>query len=102
MANEQRTAPQGQPVPVEIGEKESEGIYSNLVLIAHSPSEFIFDFARMLPGLPKARVYARIVMTPQHAQMLQNVLKDNLTKFEERFGKINIQGREDPTRSLGF
>lgn len=66
MTNEPKNVPPGHPVQVEIGEKESEGIYSNFVLIAHSPSEFIIDFARMLPGLPKAKVFARIVMTPQH------------------------------------
>lgn len=102
MTNESKPGPQGPQIQVEIGEKESEGIYSNFVLIAHSPSEFIIDFARMLPGLSKAKVYARIVMTPQHAQMLHNALKDNLAKFEERFGKIKLQGREDSARSLGF
>ncbi|MFO7676258.1 MAG: DUF3467 domain-containing protein [bacterium] len=102
MDTDRKPAPQGQPVQVEIGEKESEGIYSNFVLIAHSPSEFIIDFARMLPGLSKAKVFARIVMTPQHARMLHNALKDNLAKFEERFGKINIQGRDDAARTLGF
>ncbi|HDR00259.1 MAG TPA: DUF3467 domain-containing protein [candidate division WOR-3 bacterium] len=102
MTDEPKHTPPGQQVQVEIGEKESEGIYSNFVLIAHSPSEFIIDFARMLPGLSKAKVFARIVMTPQHARMLNNALKDNLDKFETRFGKINLQGREDSTRSLGF
>ena len=102
MADEHKPAPPGQHVQVEIGEKESEGIYSNFVLIAHSPSEFIIDFARMLPGLPKTKVFARIVMTPQHAQMLHNALKDNLAKYEERFGKIKVQGREDSARNLGF
>jgi hypothetical protein len=102
MDNDHKPAPPGQPVQVEIGEKESEGIYSNLALIAHSPSEFIIDFARMLPGLPKAKVFARIVMTPQHAQMLHNALKENLGKFESRFGKINTPGREDSARGLGF
>ena len=57
---------QGQ-IQVELGEKEAEGIYSNVVFIAHSPSEVILDFARALPGLPKAKVYARIILTPQSA-----------------------------------
>ena len=79
-----------QPVNVEIGEKESEGIYSNFVLIAHSPSEFILDFARMLPGLPKAKVYARIVMTPQHTKLLFNALEENIRKYEDRHGKVKL------------
>lgn len=102
MDQENRETPQGQPVQVEIGEKESEGVYSNFVLIAHSPSEFIIDFARILPGLPKAKVFSRIVMTPQHVVLLQNALADNVKKYEERFGKIRIQGKEQPAKNLGF
>ena len=102
-----------QPVNIEIGEKESEGIYSNFVLIAHSPSEFILDFARMLPGLPKAKVFARIVMTPQHAKLLFNALDENIKKYEDRFGKVKLlqptgegpggtrTGKENE-RSVGF
>jgi hypothetical protein len=54
--------PQNQ-LNIELGEKEAEGVYSNLALIAHSPSEFIIDFARVLPGIPKAKIYSRIVTT---------------------------------------
>lgn len=94
---------QGPPVQLEIGEKESEGVYSNFVLIAHSGSEFIIDFARILPGLPKAKVFSRIVMTPQHAQMLHDALAENLKKYEARFGKIKVYGKEEDTaRNLGF
>ena len=57
--------PQNQ-INIELGEKEAEGIYSNLALISHSPSEFIIDFARVLPGVPKAKIYSRIVTTPQN------------------------------------
>jgi hypothetical protein len=97
--------PRPQQVNIEIGEKESEGVYSNFVLIAHSPSEFILDFARILPGLPKAKVFARIVMTPQHTKLLFNALEDNLKKYEDRFGKIKLlspeTGKED-SRPVGF
>ncbi len=88
------------PFNVEIGEKESEGIYSNFVLIAHSPSEFILDFARILPGVKKAKVFARIVMTPQHAMLLKNALDENIKRYEDRFGKIKIVGK--PETSVGF
>lgn len=95
--------PGGQPLQVEIGEKESEGIYSNFVLIAHSGSEFIIDFARLLPGLPKAKVFSRIVMTPQHALLLHEALAENIKKYEARFGKIKVHGqREDSAKTLGF
>ena len=85
-----RQTPPGPPVQIEIGEKESEGVYSNFVLIAHSPSEFIIDFARILPGLPKAKVFSRIVMTPQHATLLHNALSENIKKYEARFGQIKL------------
>lgn len=100
---EEKQPAQGPPVQIEIGEKESEGIYSNFVLIAHSASEFIIDFARILPGLPKAKVFSRIVMTPQHAALLHEALSENIRKYEARFGKINIHGhKEDTSKSLGF
>jgi len=100
---EERQPPPNPPVQIEIGEKESEGVYSNFVLIAHSGSEFIIDFARVLPGLPKAKVFARIVMTPQHTLLLHEALTENIKKFEARFGKIRLHGKEqDTTKNLGF
>jgi hypothetical protein len=101
--DENRQPPQGPPVQIEIGEKESEGVYSNFVLIAHSASEFIIDFARILPGLPKAKVFSRIVMTPQHSLLLHNALAENIKKYEDRFGKIKLHGKEeDMAKSMGF
>jgi len=70
-------------------------------LITHSPSEFIIDFARVLPGTPKSKVYARIVMTPQHVRMLQNALEENVKKYENRFGKIKMLGKENE-KDIGF
>ena len=89
-----------QQIKVELGEKESEGIYSNLALISHSPSEIILDFARVMPGVPKAKVYARIVMTPAHAKLLLNTLQDNIKKFESQFGEIKLIGKEG--KEIGF
>lgn len=93
--------PQGQQINIELGEKEAEGIYSNLAIITHSPAEFVTDFTRILPGVPKARVLARIIMTPQHAKLLLGALKDNISKYEEKFGEIKIQG-EDAGTPYGF
>ncbi len=93
--------PKPQQLNVELGEKESEGIYSNLALITHSPSEIILDFARVMPGVPKAKVYARIVMTPQHAKLLLNALEDNIKKFESQFGTIKVYGK-DEKGGIGF
>lgn len=91
MADDQNIPPQ-QQINIEIGEKEAEGIYSNLAIISHSPAEFIIDFTRVLPGIPKSKISARIVMTPQHAKMLLGALKDNIDKYENQFGEINLFG----------
>lgn len=83
---------QPQQVNIELGEKEAEGIYSNLAIISHSAAEFVLDFTRILPGVPKAKVQARIIMTPQHAKLLARALSDNLQKFESQHGEIKIDG----------
>jgi hypothetical protein len=77
---------------IELPEDVAEGIYSNLAIITHSNSEFILDFIKVLPGVPKARVKSRIVLTPQHAKRLMNALKDNLEKYEKNHGEITDQG----------
>ncbi len=91
-----------QQVQVELGEKEAEGIYSNFVLMTHSASEFIFDFARVLPGAPKARIHARIVMTPPNAKSLMAVLERNLENFEKKHGKIPGPAEFSSPREIGF
>ncbi len=83
-------------INIELGEKEAEGIYSNMAIISHSPAEFIVDFTRILPGVPKARVHARIVMTPQHAKYLLHALHDNITRYEAQYGEINIEHQMNP------
>jgi hypothetical protein len=73
---------------IELSEDVAEGIYSNLAIITHSNAEFIIDFIRILPGVPKAKVKSRILLTPQHAKRLMMALKDNVQKFEQAFGPI--------------
>ena len=89
-----------QQIKVELGEKEAEGIYSNLAIITHSPAEFIIDFTRVVPGVPKAKVQSRIITTPQHAKMLLRALEDNIHKFEAKFGEIKIDNFQGP--NMGF
>lgn len=94
---------QNQQINVELGEKEAEGIYSNLALISHSPAEFVLDFTRMLPGVPKTKVYARIIMTPQHAKSFHRALEENITKYEKQFGEIKIHGvAQNAQQPMGF
>ena len=73
---------------IELTEDIAEGIYSNLAVITHSNSEFVIDFIKVMPGMPKAKVKSRIVLTPQHAKRLMAALKDNLLKFEQVNGTI--------------
>src|SRR3954462_1804435 len=73
---------------IELSEEIAEGIYSNLAIITHSHSEFVVDFIKVMPGVPKARVKSRIVLTPQHAKRLMKALADNVSKFEQLHGKI--------------
>jgi hypothetical protein len=92
--------PQGQ-IQVKI-DPELEGTYANLVLLAHSPSEFILDFARLLPGIAQAKVQARIIMTPQNAKSLLRALEARVESYESQFGKIPGQGEPGPSRDIGF
>jgi uncharacterized protein DUF3467 len=81
---------------IELSEEVAEGTYSNLAIITHSNSEFVIDFVKVMPGVPKAKVKSRIVLTPQHAKRLLNALKDNVEKFEGIHGKI------EETESVGI
>ena len=75
---------------IELNEEVAQGIYANLAIIAHSSSEFIVDFIRVLPGMPKAGVKSRIVLAPEHAKRLLHALEDNINKYERFYGPINI------------
>jgi hypothetical protein len=87
---DQKENPKNKPnqINIELSEEIAEGIYSNLAMIAHSNSEFVIDFIRLMPGVPKAKVKSRIVITPEHAKRLLNALNDNIAKYESTFGPI--------------
>lgn len=94
MANEKELS-------IELKPEVAKGSYSNLAIITHSHSEFIIDFARMLPGLPKPEVCNRIIMTPEHAKRLFLALQDNITKFENQNGPIKLGGEPKATFPMG-
>lgn len=95
--------PPQQQIGVELDEKTAEGVYANLAMILHSPTEIIIDFARIMPRVAKAKVQARIIMTPMHAKMLHKALEDNLKKFEGQYGKIKIYGGPaQSSKNIGF
>jgi hypothetical protein len=95
--------PQQRQIKIELP-PDLEATYANFVLITHSPSEMILDFARVLPNVPKAKVYSRMVMTPMNAKLLYKALGDNLTKFEEKYGEIKApdRGFQSPSERMGF
>ena len=85
---DQKDQARGNQLNIEISEEVADGIYSNLAIITHSNSEFVVDFVRVMPGVPKAKVRARILLTPQHAKRLMRALADNVQKFEQVHGPI--------------
>ncbi|GAB4331930.1 MAG: DUF3467 domain-containing protein [Flammeovirgaceae bacterium] len=79
---------QPQQINIELTEEIAEGVYSNLVMIAHNHSEFVLDFIRLMPGVPKAKVKSRVIISPEHAKRLLKALEENIEKYEDAFGKI--------------
>lgn len=81
---------------IEMSEEIAQGTYSNLAIISHSSSEFVLDFIRVVPGIPKAKVKSRIILTPDHAKRLLAALEENIQKFEKMNGTVSIN------ENLGF
>jgi len=76
---------------IDLRPEVAEGTYANLAVITHSTCEVILDFISYLPGMQKGDVRSRIVMAPEHAKRLMFALQDNIQKYEQQFGKINLQ-----------
>ena len=93
-------------IDIQLKEDVAQGIYSNLAVITHSSSEFVVDFVRIMPGIPKADVKSRIILTPEHAKRLMLALQDNIRKFESINGPIkNVdenQGPQGPVMPMNF
>lgn len=85
-------------ISIELSEEIAEGEYANLATIAHSNSEFVINFIRLMPGTPKAKVKLRIIVTPEHAKRLLYALKDNINKL----GKTPLGQSSKPTKPLSF
>ena len=86
---------------IELNDEVAQGIYANLAVITHSSSEFIVDFIRVMPGLPKAKVKSRIILTPEHAKQFLHALEDNVEKFESINGRIKTRN-EPPGFPMNF
>ena len=94
-------ANQENQINIELSEEVAEGTYSNLAVITHSNTEFVLDFIRLMPGVPKARVKSRIILTPEHAKRFMRALEENLEKFEALNGRIKIN-EEPPGFPMNF
>jgi len=79
---------QGQQINIDVPAEIADGVYANLAVITHSPTEFITDFVSIMPGVPQAKVRSRVIMTPQHAKRLTRALQDNIAKYESVHGAI--------------
>lgn len=81
---------QDNQIQIELADEVAQGTYSNLAIISHSSSEFVVDFVRIVPGVPKAKVKSRVILTPEHAKRLLFALKENIEKFEKMNGNIHL------------
>ena len=86
---------------IELTPEVAEGIYANLAIITHSSAEVVLDFIRVLPGVPKANVKSRIILAPEHAKRLLFALQDNIKKYEQAFGPINMPGAPEAPQQGG-
>lgn len=102
MAEQNPAAPQQQRIQIQLDEAVADGHYANLVLINHSPAEFVLDFARLVPGTQKTRVQTRVLLAPLHAKSLLRALEQNIKKYEETHGEIKVTGKQDDSKSFGF
>lgn len=82
-----------QQININLSPEMAEGTYSNLAIISHSSSEFVIDFVRVAPGVKQANVKSRIVLAPEHAKRLLFALQDNIAKYENQFGTIQLTGQ---------
>ena len=85
-----------QKLNINLSPEVAEGNYSNLAIVAHSSSEFVVDFVRMMPGQKSANVQSRIIMTPENTKKLLFALQENVAKYEKQFGSIKLNGTPAP------
>lgn len=102
MADKNMPQQQPQKIHVNLDEKIADGHYANLVLINHSPAEFVLDFARIMPQSAKTNVQTRVILAPMHAKNLLRALEDNIKRYEANHGEIRLPGKTEDHKSFGF
>lgn len=88
---------QGGKFQIELPAEIAQGEYANLAIITHSSSDFVVDFARLLPGVPKAQVKSRVILAPEHAKRLLLALQENIVRYEREYGPIKLPNQEPRT-----
>ena len=94
-----KNAPKGNQLQIEVSPEVAQGVYTNFALIAHSSSEFILDLAAIMPGLQKATVKSRVILAPEHAKRLAMALQENIARYEQEFGRIQLPNAQPRTIS---
>ena len=89
-----------QGLQIELSPEMAQGEYVNFAIITHSSSDFIIDFARILPGLPKASVKSRVILAPEHAKRLLGALQENIMRYEHEFGPIKLPNKQQEPRTI--
>lgn len=87
---------------IDLSEEVAQGVYSNLAIITHSSAEFVVDFVRIMPGVPKAQVKSRVILTPEHAKRFMKALQDNVAKYESVHGEIKNTKGGGPSMPMNF
>ena len=89
-------------IDLELDDATAQGHYANLAIISHSASEFVLDFAAIMPGVPKAKIKSRIILAPEHAKRVLLSLQDNITRYESAMGRIEIHGTQNASSEDGL
>lgn len=91
--SENENKQQGQ-LQIELPQEKAQGEYANFAIITHSSSDFVLDFARILPGVPKAQIGSRVILAPEHAKRLLMALQENILRYENEFGQIKLPAQQ--------
>ena len=104
MADEKKNAPKQKQnqINIDLPEDMADGVYANLAIISHTHSEFVLDFIRMLPNIPKAKVKSRVIVTPEHAKRFLKALADNIKKYEAQHGPISVKNDANQYPPMNF
>jgi hypothetical protein len=86
-----------QTIRIVLDDDIAQGQYVNFANIIHSPSEFILDLGRVVPGRNDVKVYSRVILTPLHAKQLLDALAHNISLFESKYGEIRVQAGNEYT-----